>query len=136
MPRGDGTGPWGQGSMTGRGAGFCGGFGMPGYANVGPGRGFGLGGRGRGGGGGGRGRGFWGGGGGRGWRNMYWATGMPGWARLGPFGGPGVGGPVYGAGMSMSKAEEVEVLRQQAEYFKTSLEDIQNRLDALESSDD
>ena len=51
MPRGDGTGPWGQGSMTGRGAGFCGGFGTPEYANPVPGRGFGRGGR-----GGGRGR--------------------------------------------------------------------------------
>jgi hypothetical protein len=33
MPRGDGTGPAGQGPMTGRGAGFCAGFNMPGYAN-------------------------------------------------------------------------------------------------------
>ena len=33
MPRGDGTGPMGTGAMTGRGAGYCAGFGMPGYAN-------------------------------------------------------------------------------------------------------
>ena len=33
MPAGDGTGPTGQGPMTGRGAGFCAGFGVPGYAN-------------------------------------------------------------------------------------------------------
>ena len=67
MPRGDGTGPMGMGSMTGRGAGWCAGFGMPGYANPIPGRGFGM--------GFGRGRGFFGGrGGGRGWRNMYYAT--------------------------------------------------------------
>jgi len=33
MPAGDGTGPMGQGSMTGRGAGFCADFGVPGYAN-------------------------------------------------------------------------------------------------------
>lgn len=39
MPRGDRSGPWGRGSMTGRGAGFCGGFGMPGYMNAFPGRG-------------------------------------------------------------------------------------------------
>ena len=32
MPRGDGTGPIGLGTMTGRGAGFCAGFKMPGYA--------------------------------------------------------------------------------------------------------
>jgi|GEM_PF-1435148 len=65
---------------------------------------------------------------------MYWATGMPGWARFGTFSGPGVGAPAYGGGMS--KAEEVEVLRQQAEYFKASLEDIEKRLQAMESGDE
>ena len=46
MPFGDGTGPRGMGSMTGRGAGYCAGFGGPGFANPVPGRGwfgFGLG---------------------------------------------------------------------------------------------
>ena len=33
MPRGDGTGPMGMGSMTGRSAGYCAGSSMPGYAN-------------------------------------------------------------------------------------------------------
>jgi len=33
MPRGDGTGPAGMGPMTGRAAGFCAGFGVPGYMN-------------------------------------------------------------------------------------------------------
>jgi len=33
MPAGDRTGPMGQGPMTGRAAGFCAGFGVPGYAN-------------------------------------------------------------------------------------------------------
>ena len=37
MPRGDGTGPMGMGPMTGRGAGYCAGFGAPGYMNAGPG---------------------------------------------------------------------------------------------------
>jgi hypothetical protein len=129
MPRGDGTGPWGMGSMTGRGAGFCGGFGMPGDANPVPGRGaWGWGG----GGGRGRGRGLRGGGWGR--RNMYWATGLPGWARFGPSFGPGAAAPGYGAGMS--KVEEMEVLKQQAEYFKAGLEDIEKRLQTLESSDE
>lgn len=36
----------------------------------------------------------------------------------------------------MSKPEEVEVLRQQAEYFKANLEDIEKRIETLESSDD
>ena len=36
----------------------------------------------------------------------------------------------------MSKSEEVEVLKQQAEYFKANLEDIEKRLQAMESSDE
>lgn len=49
MPGGDGSGPMGMGQMTGRGAGFCAGFGMPGFANRyggfgrGAGRGLGMG---------------------------------------------------------------------------------------------
>jgi len=60
MPGGDRTGPWGDGPMTGRAAGYCGSYSGPGYANPvrGYGRGFGRGWR-R---GYGRGRGF-----GRGW---------------------------------------------------------------------
>ena len=56
MPAGDGTGPMGMGPLTGRAAGFCAGFGTPGYMNPSLGRGMGFG----------RGRGFWGRGGGRG----------------------------------------------------------------------
>jgi len=33
MPLGDGTGPMGFGPMTGRGAGFCAGFPVPGFMN-------------------------------------------------------------------------------------------------------
>jgi hypothetical protein len=41
MPKADGTGPLGNGPMTGRGAGFCAGNEVPGYANAtGLGRGF------------------------------------------------------------------------------------------------
>ncbi len=39
MPGGDGTGPRGMGSMTGRAAGFCAGFNMPGFSNPTLGRG-------------------------------------------------------------------------------------------------
>ena len=39
MPGGDGTGPMGYGPLTGRGAGYCRGYGMPGFANPGPGMG-------------------------------------------------------------------------------------------------
>ena len=41
MPGGDGTGPAGQGPMTGRRMGYCAGFNMPGFMNPGFGRGFG-----------------------------------------------------------------------------------------------
>jgi hypothetical protein len=64
---------------------------------------------------------------------MYWATGVPGWARFGPIAGPHVAPPWFGG--AMSRAEEVEMLKQQAEYFKGSLEDIQKRLETLESAD-
>ena len=33
MPRGDGTGPAAMGPMTGRAAGYCAGYGVPGFAN-------------------------------------------------------------------------------------------------------
>ncbi|MFP4005678.1 MAG: DUF5320 domain-containing protein [Candidatus Hadarchaeia archaeon] len=36
MPRGDGTGPMGQGPMTGRAAGYCSGFSVPGFMNPTP----------------------------------------------------------------------------------------------------
>jgi hypothetical protein len=39
MPLGDGTGPRGMGSMTGRGLGYCTGSGQPGYATRVSGRG-------------------------------------------------------------------------------------------------
>lgn len=44
MPRGDGTGPMGLGPMTGRAAGYCAGFPVPGFMNpYGFGRGLGFG---------------------------------------------------------------------------------------------
>jgi len=43
MPQGDGTGPNGQGPLTGRRMGYCAGFNMPGFMNPGFGRGFGRG---------------------------------------------------------------------------------------------
>jgi hypothetical protein len=41
MPRGDRTGPYGAGPMTGRAAGYCAGYSVPGYTN--PRRGYGRG---------------------------------------------------------------------------------------------
>jgi hypothetical protein len=57
MPRGDGTGPMGTGSMTGRGAGVCAGLGATGFVSLGLGRA--RGGR-------------------RGRRNIFHATGLTG----------------------------------------------------------
>lgn len=42
MPGGDGTGPMGWGPRSGRAAGYCSGYGRPGYANPLPGRRFGA----------------------------------------------------------------------------------------------
>lgn len=134
MPGGDGTGPMGMGPMTGRAAGYCAGYGAPGFMNPGPGRGFW-----------GRGRGFGGGGGrGRGWRNMYWATGLPGWARAGwgPGYGAAYGPPPAGAYAAqpyappVSREAELETLRSQADYFSGALEEIRKRIDELEAAAD
>jgi len=117
MPGGDGTGPLGMGAMTGRAAGFCAGYGMPGYMNPIPGRGFGA--------GLGCGRRF-----GGGWRNMFHATGLPGWARAGvpsgaPFATPYATAP--------TKEQELEALKGQAEYFENAMGDIRKRLQELET---
>jgi hypothetical protein len=124
MPAGDGTGPSGMGPMTGRGAGYCVGYGTPGYANSMPGWGFG---RGRGRGGGGR----------RGWRNMYYATGLPGWARYGY--APAWGAPpaaAYGPyGAPPTPEQETEFLRSQAEMLKEELDAISQRIAELEKKE-
>lgn len=108
MPRGDGTGPRGQGQMTGRGAGYCSGSGMPGYASPVRGRGFGI--------------GF---GGGRGWRKCFHATGMPSWMR---FGGYAAQNPVMGPGPEIEK----QALKAQVNALETELEFIRKRLSGME----
>jgi hypothetical protein len=124
MPAGDGTGPMGMGPMTGRGAGYCGGYDAPGRSNWGPGRRFY--GRGR--------RGGYGpppmygrAGGGRGWRHWYHATGLPRWAR---WGNPPAWdqGPEYGP---PPREQEIEMLKDQAEWLREQLEAINLRMDEL-----
>ncbi len=124
MPRGDRTGPAGAGPMTGRGAGYCTGHGMPGYMNPVPGRGFGGrgAGPGLGRGGGRRGGGF----GGRGWRHRYYATGLPGWMRC------GMPAPVPGMPPA---GQEKEMLRQQAEALRSEIDLINKRLSELEAAE-
>ena len=118
MPRGDGTGPAGMGPMTGRRAGYCAGYNMPGFANPLPGRGFGA-------------WGAWGGrGGGRGWRNWYYATGLPGWARAGYY--PAWGAVPFQAPPAPTPEQEANFLRGQAENLRAALDSIEKRLQELE----
>ncbi len=116
MPGGDRTGPRGMGPMTGRAAGYCAGYGVPGYANPVPGRGW-----------------F---GGGRGRRHWYRATGLPGWLRAAH------GYPAFGSwedpylaqtlGPTPMPEKEVEILKQEAEFLKAQLKDVQSRINTLE----
>lgn len=116
MPGGDGTGPMGIGPMTGRGAGYCAGFAVPGVVN----RMFGGGffGRGR--------------GGRRGWRNMFYATGFPGCARV----GLGAAGAALAAGAlrGMTREQELHVLKQQADQAANVLKSIRQRISELQGA--
>jgi hypothetical protein len=115
MPRGDATGPTGMGPMTGRKAGYCAGFGMPGYSNNAGGRKFGMGfGRGAGVcGRGGRGGGF-------GFRNRFIATGLT------SFGG------IFAAPYQNADPEtEKQALNYQAAALQSEMDAIKKRLDEL-----
>ncbi len=114
MPRGDGTGPDGAGSITGRGAGFCAGYNIPGYANqVRGGRDGEFGG----------GRGF----GGRGWMNRFYATGVP-FNRLGFQPRSDSNDP------NDNHAEsELRMLKRQAEFMKREMDLVNSRITELES---
>lgn len=115
MPGGDRTGPLGMGPLTGRGAGYCRGFEMPGYANTVPG---------------GRGasRGFGGGGYGKRRRTRFFATGIPGrgWNRQGV--------AASAAFREPSPNQERQYLKQEAEALRRQLAEIDRRLSQL--SDD
>ncbi|MBN2406316.1 MAG: DUF5320 domain-containing protein [Elusimicrobia bacterium] len=117
MPGGDRTGPEGMGPMTGRGAGYCAGYDVPGYMNP-----AGWGGYPR------YGRGF--GGRGRGFRHRFFAAGMPGWAR--GRGWYGWGTVPYDAPQSLDPASEKEGLKRESEYLKKELQEIQSRIKELE----
>lgn len=106
MPRGDRRGPDGLGAMTGRGMGFCAGYNTPGFINNAQGYGMGRRGINRLGAGRGMGRGF-------GWRSQ----------------------PVYPAfptEPTYSKEQELEILKNQAEAMKASLDSITNRIEEIE----
>jgi len=105
----------GMGPMTGRGAGFCGGAGVPGFISR-------MGGAFLAGAFLGRGRGR----GGRGWRNMFHATGLPGWMRS------GMGG-VAPAEMPASQAER-QSLQDQVETLQSQLDEVKRQLAQSEAA--
>lgn len=120
MPRGNGTGPFGLGPGTGRRAGFCAGFSVPGYVNPVFGR-----------------RWFarsWGfAGRGRGYRHCFYATGLPFWAGINPHAfrlHPFYGYP-YAPGHEMTKEMEIDLLKKEAEELENALEAIKDRLSKL-----
>jgi hypothetical protein len=99
--------------MTGRAAGYCAGFPVPGYANQIPGRGYGYGpGRGLG-------LGFRGGRGGR-WGGAYIGY-NPAYSYAPPY------------PSEITGQQEMESLKNQAEYLASTLEDINKRITELES---
>ncbi len=122
MPGGDRTGPFGLGPMTGRAAGYCAGYSVPGYMNPIPGRG----------------RGWFGFG--RGWgRGRSWGRGF-GWGR-GWFGyGPALGYP-YGVtpyfgnpyAAEFTPQQESEMLKKEAKALQDEIDSINQRINELES---
>jgi len=123
MPGGDGTGPMGRGPMTGRAAGYCAGYSMPGYDSPIPGRGWGFGfGRGR---GWGRGfaclparqdRGF-----GRRWATYPYAY-YPASYGTSPY------------SSELTAKEEADMLKDQAKVMEEEIKAINDRISALEKS--
>ncbi|UWG97628.1 MAG: DUF5320 domain-containing protein [Candidatus Dehalobacter alkaniphilus] len=111
MPRGDGTGPQGMGSVTGRGAGFCAGA-MPGFRNVGNARGMDKG----------NGRGGCGGRGGRGFRRMNCVNGFPAEGRFDY-------STYYGA--NMPAGSEKEFLSKKVKFLEKQLQFMKERLNEV-----
>ena len=111
MPRGDRTGPYGDGPRTGRAMGFCSGYNSPGYLNNPGGPGF-------------RNAGYAGGPGrARGHRNMFYSTGMPGWMR---WRAPETS--YVNPAPQLTKQDEKNYLQAQAEQFNRVIEDINKML--------
>ena len=127
MPGGDRTGPAGLGPMTGRAAGFCAGYSVPGYANPIGGGGYGGWGRDR--------------GGGFGRRSRFYAAGPGTWGRPGLgypawVGAAEAGAPYAGAfAPPANQEQEIEELKRQAEFLQDTLGQINKRLEQLETKD-
>jgi hypothetical protein len=108
MPLGDRTGPAGMGPMTGRGAGYCAGYSVPGYMNPGFGRGGGF--------GRGWGRGF-------GWRRAGYAYGAN-YGYAAPY-------PAYPE--RISPEQEAGMLAEQAKALENELGAVKKRIKELEA---
>jgi len=126
MPRGDRTGPFGQGPRAGRAAGYCAGYGAPGYMNLAPGLGYGIGrgqgmgfGRGR---GGFRGRGFR--------RFCNW-----GYPYYDPAYGPVPGPNAYYNPPSPSPQEEKAYLLSETKILQDQLSMLEKRIAELEAAE-
>jgi len=141
MPRGDRTGPTGMGPMTGRGAGYCAGYSVPGFANpvYGGVRAY----------GGGYGGGHGGGYGGGGYRHRYFAYGYPA-GRPGrffdPYGGGWYGAPCtplpsspynpaygtsYGTNPPGAEVSEKEILEQEINLAEGHLTNLKKRMEEI-----
>ncbi|NPV02950.1 MAG: DUF5320 domain-containing protein [Brevinematales bacterium] len=107
MPGLNGTGPLGEGSMTGRAMGRCSGNNIDDIAQMGLGRGFGLG----------RGAGM-----GRGRRLRCRVLSQP--------------GVVYRFSEHLSPQIERDILSREAELFRVRLKNIENRLQEIENPND
>jgi hypothetical protein len=117
MPGGDRTGPLGMGPLSGRAAGYCAGYPVPGYTNPIPVRGF----FGRG-----RGRGWFGRGGRRGWGLDCFNRGFPGWDYYGV--------PAYPYPQELSPEEEANLLKEEASVLKQQLKELQGYIDSLKKA--
>jgi len=117
MPRGDGTGPGGMGPMTGRAAGYCAGYSVPGYMNPAGGR-MGMG----------WGRGW---GRGRGWAQPYAAPVSP-VAPVQPAAyGMYTGAPAY----AYSKEQEKDMLQNQVKAMEEQMEAIRKRIEEIDAEE-
>jgi Family of unknown function (DUF5320) len=115
MPGRDRTGPSGMGAMTGRGAGLCAGNSSAGFSNQGYGRG---------------GNGIRGGG--RGWKSGFGLLGFGG-GRRNAFQGYGVVPNVNSTSeANMTKEQQVENLKGQAEQLADALEDVKQSIARLD----
>ena len=122
MPRGNRTGPEGEGPLTGLGRGYCSGSDAPRYMSPGPGMGRGTFGGpwyGR--------RGF--GGRGRGYRGWFHAMGLPRWAWFAP---PDWGPPPP----EYVERQDMAHLKAQAGWLREQLAGIEARMDELAQDHD